>query len=519
MSFYKQKRNFSNYHYGYNALSEDNPFKVIGTSYNPYQPKNPNQPPQPQYEATLNPQRSDRINQYNSNENKAWQRTNSTSTLRNNIPYNTNTYNPYARTPNFNNNYNIPARRDHVKELLNFTGREALSYFGGNNIQKDPHSVYSTSKTPYQIESYQNNISTIKNVDNLEEQIKNMNDLSTTKLNSMNKNNLNDNNKGFNDTKTLIPLKTNNQQPQYNLNNKYYEERKTPSTKYDNININNSNPTNIPKNSVSEKLSNIDLSEYYEDNCKIIKNYAYKENPNSRYRDYMEDKGRVIENFNEDYNNILFCLFDGHGGGEVSKFLQSNFHIFMKESLPYNDVKKGFINLFNTIDQKIKESNFFQVGATACIIYITNENNKKILYSVNVGDTRSVLIKNNEYRRLSYDHRASDPNEYNRIMNEGGIVFAGRVYGQLMLSRAFGDWELKSYGVSCEPHITRVELNDDDKYLVVATDGVWDVLEDVDVYNMSIEMNNSKEFCNKIIQTSLDKGTMDNLSCFVIKLN
>ena len=181
--------------------------------------------------------------------------------------------------------------------------------------------------------------------------------------------------------------------------------------------------------------------------------------------------------------------------------------------------KKCFINLFNTVDQKIKESNFFQVGATACIIYITNENNKKILYSVNVGDTRSVLIKNNEYRRLSYDHRASDPNEYNRIMNEGGIVFAGRVYGQLMLSRAFGDWELKSYGVSCEPHITRVELNDNDKYLVVATDGVWDVLEDVDVYNMSIGMNNSKEFCNKIIQTSLDKGTMDNLSCFVIKLN
>ena len=40
MSYYSQKRNFSNYHYGHNKLSEDNPFKVIGTTYNPYQPKN-----------------------------------------------------------------------------------------------------------------------------------------------------------------------------------------------------------------------------------------------------------------------------------------------------------------------------------------------------------------------------------------------------------------------------------------------------------------------------------------------
>ena len=506
MSYYSQKRNFSNYHYGHNKLSEDNPFKVIGTTYNPYQPKNANQIPQPQYEATLNSQRSDRHNQYNSNENKSWQRTNSTSTLRNNNPYNTNTYNPYMRSPNFNNYNMCEQRRDHVKELLNFTGREALSYFGGNNNQKDPHSIY--SKTPYQIDNYQNNISTIKNVDNIEEQIKNMNDLSSTKLN---------NNKNFNETKTLIPFKTNNT-PQYNKNSMYYEERKTPSLKCDNLNNNNINK-NYPKSSVPEKLSNIDLSEYYEENCTAIKSYAYKENPNCRFRDYMEDKGRAIENFNGDPDNALFCLFDGHGGGEVSKFLQSNFHTYMKESLPYTDVKKGLITLFNTVDQKIKESNFFQVGATACIIYITIENNKKILYSANVGDTRSVLIKKNEYKRLSYDHRASDPNEYSRIMNEGGIVFAGRVYGQLMLSRAFGDWELKSYGVSCEPFVTRVELSDNDKYLVVATDGVWDVLEDGDAYNMSIGVDNSKELCNKIIQTSLDKGTMDNLSCFVIKLN
>ena len=88
-----------------------------------------------------------------------------------------------------------------------------------------------------------------------------------------------------------------------------------------------------------------------------------------------------------------------------------------------------------------------------------------------------------------------------------------------MLSRAFGDWELKSYGVSNEPHITRINITDNDKYIVVATDGIWDVLEDGDVFNMSKNFDNPKEFCSNIVQRAIEGGSMDNISCFVIKLN
>ena len=88
-----------------------------------------------------------------------------------------------------------------------------------------------------------------------------------------------------------------------------------------------------------------------------------------------------------------------------------------------------------------------------------------------------------------------------------------------MLSRAFGDWELKNYGVSCEPHITRINIEDNDKYVIVATDGVWDVLEDEDVYRLSKDANNSMDLCRNIINISLEKGTMDNISCFVVALN
>ena len=181
--------------------------------------------------------------------------------------------------------------------------------------------------------------------------------------------------------------------------------------------------------------------------------------------------------------------------------------------------KENLKELFDKIDNKIKDLNLLNMGSTACIIYLTIENGEKVLYSANIGDTRSLLISSNDYKRLSYDHRATDTNEYNRIVQGGGIVFAGRVYGTLMLSRAFGDWELKSYGVISEPHVTKINISENDKYVVVASDGVWDILDDADVYEMSKSIDNSKDLCNNIVEKSLDKGSMDNISCFVIKLN
>lgn len=74
-----------------------------------------------------------------------------------------------------------------------------------------------------------------------------------------------------------------------------------------------------------EMISDDSLNEYYVKKCNIILEYAYKEERNLPYRSYMEDKGKSILNYNNDKNKLLFCLFDGHGGDEVSTYLQKNF--------------------------------------------------------------------------------------------------------------------------------------------------------------------------------------------------
>ena len=88
-------------------------------------------------------------------------------------------------------------------------------------------------------------------------------------------------------------------------------------------------------------------------------------------------------------------------------------------------------------------------------------------YVANVGDSRAVIVTSSGAKRISYDHKASDWNEMNRIRSAGGIIFNDRVYGQLVLTRALGDLSLKKQGVIPTPYITKYFLSDKDKYIVV----------------------------------------------------
>ena len=324
----------------------------------------------------------------------------------------------------------------------------------------------------------------------------------------------------------------------HKINNDFLEDKlaKISKTIHRNIPLKLKNYFKAHKNKIKEELllkekkeedieyiSDDELKEYYVENCNVILEYAYKEDINCSHKLNMEDKGKSIINFNNDSKKLLFCLFDGHGGDEVSTYLQNNFGKIMKKYINNSgdDEEINFDKLFKEIDEEFKNHKYYQIGSTATIIYIKKDEikNRKILYCVNIGDTKCILTQQNGSRKLSYDDLLTDENEYNRIINEGGFIKNGRVCGQLMISRAFGDWESKSYGVTCSPHITKIEINNKCKYVILASDGIWDVLDDLDVYKFSLSAENSKKLCDDIIQNALDRETTDNLSCFVIKLN
>ena len=259
--------------------------------------------------------------------------------------------------------------------------------------------------------------------------------------------------------------------------------------------------------------------------------YSYKEDQNKNYKETMEDKGKSILNFNEKQNNILFALFDGHGGDFVSKYLQEYFDKYFKKNLTnltQNEIEKSFKKTFLEIDNSIKDKSI-NVGSTGTILLITQDNNKKIIYGANIGDTRCTLFNEKNIERLTFEHRVEDSKEKERIINSGGILKEGRVNGTLMLSRVFGDFELKKVGVKCDPYLFKKEINSDIKnqFLILASDGIWDIIDEWEIKHYISDICSENEgtgqsitklICDKLVNESMHAGGWDNISVFTIKL-
>ncbi|KAG7037659.1 putative protein phosphatase 2C 60 [Cucurbita argyrosperma subsp. argyrosperma] len=119
-------------------------------------------------------------------------------------------------------------------------------------------------------------------------------------------------------------------------------------------------------------------------------------------------------------------------------------------------------------------------GCTACVAIIRN--NKLIV--ANAGDSRCVISRKGQAHSLSRDHKPDLEIERDRILKAGGFIHAGRVNGSLNLARAIGDMEFKQNKflpaekqiITANPDVTTVELCDDDEFIVIACDGIWDCM-------------------------------------------
>jgi len=131
-------------------------------------------------------------------------------------------------------------------------------------------------------------------------------------------------------------------------------------------------------------------------------------------------------------------------------------------------------------------------GSTACVAVIRKEINHTVLYVANSGDTRAVLSKNGQAERLSKDHKATDPQEVDRIKGVGGSIIDNRVAGGLAITRALGDHAYKSFGVTGSPYVVRHVLRPFDKFLIIASDGVWDTVSDAQAVALCKEDQNTK---------------------------
>jgi len=139
------------------------------------------------------------------------------------------------------------------------------------------------------------------------------------------------------------------------------------------------------------------------------------------------------------------------------------------------------------------------------------------------------MSRGKETLTLTQDHKPDREDEVERIEKIGGRVECGehtgyiaRVNGTLAVSRSIGDYNLKSEKnfVSGEPEISEISLCPDDNFIIIASDGLWDVMDSEDaVHIVRDNSNNPSDVGDILTRKAFKMGSGDNITALVIWLN
>ncbi|PWA82458.1 protein phosphatase 2C family protein [Artemisia annua] len=148
-------------------------------------------------------------------------------------------------------------------------------------------------------------------------------------------------------------------------------------------------------------------------------------------------------------------------------------------------------------------------GSTACVAIIRNNQ----LVVANSGDSRCVLSRKGQAHNLSKDHKPDLESEKERIVKAGGFIHGGRVNGSLNLTRAIGDMEMKKEKslpaekqiLTANPDINIVELCEDDDFLVLACDGIWDCMSSQQLVDFVLEQLKTESKLSTVCEKVFDR--------------
>ncbi|KAL8943080.1 MAG: hypothetical protein Q9216_001280 [Gyalolechia sp. 2 TL-2023] len=226
-----------------------------------------------------------------------------------------------------------------------------------------------------------------------------------------------------------------------------------------------------------------------------------------------EDLDKGFEAATPEKRLSFFGVYDGHGGDRVALFAGENIHRILakQEAFKKGDFEQALKDGFLATDRAILNNPKYEEevsGCTASVGLIS----KTTIYVANAGDSRSVLGVKGRAKPLSFDHKPQNEGEKARICAAGGFVDFGRVNGNLALSRAIGDFEFKKSAdlspeqqiVTAFPDVVAHNISDDDEFLVIACDGIWDCQSSQAVVEFVRRGIAAKQTLSKICENMMD---------------
>ncbi|GLU07197.1 hypothetical protein SLE2022_241630 [Rubroshorea leprosula] len=260
-------------------------------------------------------------------------------------------------------------------------------------------------------------------------------------------------------------------------------------------------------------------------------------------RRYMEDEHIQIDDLQAYLGSLFkfpnpsafYGVFDGHGGSEASAYIKKNaVRLFFEDAnFPQtcevdddiylegveNSLRKSFLSADLALADDCSVSSSSGTTAIAALIFGSR------LMVANAGDCRAVLCRKGEAIDMSEDHRPIYPAEQRRVQQLGGFVDDGYLNGVLSVSRALGDWDMKfprgsASPLIAEPEFRQVILTEDDEFLIIGCDGIWDVMSSQHAVNLvrrGLRRHDDPEQCARdLVREALRRDTFDNLTVIVV---
>ncbi|CAL4950291.1 unnamed protein product [Urochloa decumbens] len=262
----------------------------------------------------------------------------------------------------------------------------------------------------------------------------------------------------------------------------------------------------------------------------------------------MEDEHIRIDDLSAHVGSLLmfsapsafYGVFDGHGGSDAAAYMKNHAMKLFFEDAEFpqtsqedemfaesveDSVRKAFLraDLALSDDSVINRSS----GTTALTALVLGRQ----LLVANAGDCRAVLCRKGVAVEMSKDHRPTYDAERQRVIASGGYIEDGYLNGVLSVTRALGDWDMKlPHGspspLIAEPEICWTTLTEDDEFLIIGCDGIWDVMTSqhaVSTVRRGLRRHDDPERCARELAMEAKRlKTFDNLTvvvvCFVSEL-
>ncbi|CAI5467791.1 unnamed protein product [Closterium sp. Yama58-4] len=259
-------------------------------------------------------------------------------------------------------------------------------------------------------------------------------------------------------------------------------------------------------------------------------------------RKNMEDAHVMVDDLTKSFGDLSFSrrgsfygVFDGHGGDAAAKFVSSQLlgNILSDPSFP-DQVGQAICNAFMRTDRELEmahtlASEPMESGTTALAVLLLG----KALYVANAGDCRAVLCQRGKVVELSRDHRPSCQLERERVYLAGGFIVEDYLNDQLAVTRALGDWHLQGMKnraadgetvvgpLIAEPELREAELTEEDEFLVIGCDGLWDAFrhshEVVSFARKRLRVHNNPQQCSQeLVQEAIRRDSGDNVTVVTV---